>query len=656
MTWALRSREITAFATPDRPHDGQADTSGRTLLVAGLVLRDWARYATNGPRQRGGTRTETWIAGACLAALVVGFVVYGRGLQWNFVDDAGIALAFGQTLFAGHGFRLTANSQTVEGFSSPLWTLFQGLSAPLGFDGATWSVWLGLAFGGAALAALAHWGPAAQGRRLGLHDVVAPAIVAANASLLGWCSSGMETGLWACAHAVAGLLVLRAWRTGERAAAGVALGLLAFVRPEAPIYLATAAPGFFLSARRLGRPLLRDTLRWLVPCAAVLAALLLARWILFADLVPNTYWAKRAWKFNEDGAYLRGFVDAHPSLFVAAGAGLALALLLRRGRAPEAYLALAWAACALFFARVGDWMGEWRFAVPAVPFLAFGVGVGMQSARDFFQRSDRSLALRAVGATLLVLSLGASGLVLRDEVRRHDYARTRTQFPFTFVRGQALELGREIAGSGEVRPRLAFADMGGLAAALPQAEIVDLAGLCDRAMARHALNPAAQEDYLVHEGLPSWLDVHGPSGFVGRFSMLMAHYEMSGPYWHLAGLDANNDPRCPDGRRAELERSPAALLATLTSDVNRGDAELALRRYRCAVAYRSPADLPTPRERRLLADYTWSRSKVLEDEGALIAALRHASLATVLRDQEPALRRRTEQLRERLLPPPALSP
>ncbi len=624
--------------------------------MAGLVLRDWARYASKAPRQRGGSRTEAWVARACLTALVVGFVVYGRGLHWNFVDDAGIALAFGQTFFAGHGFRLTPSSQPVEGFSSPLWTLLQGLSAPLGVDGATWSVWLGLAFGGAALAFLAHWGPAAKGRRLGLHDVVAAAIVAANASLLGWCSSGMETGLWSCAHAVTGLLVLRAWRTGERTAAGIALGLLAFVRPEAPIYIATAVPGFFLSTRRLGRPLLRDTLRWVVPCGAALTTLAVARWLLFADAVPNTYWAKRAWKFNEDGAYLREFVAAHPSLFVASCAGLMVAALHRRGRAPEAYLALVWAGCALFFARVGDWMGEWRFAVPAVPFLAFGVGLGVQSTREWCARRDRPLASRAVGGSLLVLALGASGLVIHDEVRRHAYARTRTQFPFTFVRDQALELGREIAQSGEVRPLLAFADMGGLAAALPQAEIVDLAGLCDRAMARHALNPSAQEDYLVHEGLPSWLDVHGPSGFVGGFTTLMAHYELRGPYWHLARLDATEDPRCPDGRRAALEQSPAALLETLTGDVNRGDAELALRRYRCALAYRTTDELPPRHDRYTLADYTWSRSLALEHDGALLAALRHASFATVLRDQAPALRRRTEQLRERLLPPPAAAP
>ena len=102
-------------------------------------------------------RAEASTSLALLTLCVVGLVWHCIALKWEVVDDAAISVAFGRTFFEGEGFRATANSQPVEGFSNPLWTLLVGLTGPLKLS-VDFARTLAIVFGALAVVALFLWG------------------------------------------------------------------------------------------------------------------------------------------------------------------------------------------------------------------------------------------------------------------------------------------------------------------------------------------------------------------------------------------------------------------------------------------------------------------------------------------------------------------
>jgi hypothetical protein len=231
--------------------------------------------------------------------------------------------------------------------------------------------------------------------------------------------------------------------------------------------------------------------------------------------------------------------------------------------------------------------------------------------------------------------------------------RAAPQFPFNFVAGEFRKLAPLIHAVGERRPLVAFPDLGGQAAVLRQAEIIDVAGLADWALAHHARNFAAQEDYLVSEGVPTWVDIHGPSGGLQTFPKLMARLRQIGSSLYVArGVSPDQDARCPGGKAAVLALSPADLLLALERDVAQGQAEAGLHRWRCAWAYQPLEVLPNPAQREGLATRLDAEARHAERSGQLLQALRIASLATVLTQGDAHRRRYTESLRTRAFPPP----
>lgn len=595
------------------------------------------------------SRVEVVVAAALLAAISLAFVLACQWMAWPVVDDAGISLAFGRTFFEGHGFRVTPLSQPVEGFSSPLWALALGLQRFTGADPERWMWWSGVLAGALALPTFALWGPAAAGRALRVEDALAPALAALNPSFAAWCSSGMETGLWALALGLSGLVVLRAMRLGRGYAAGAVLAGLLLVRPEAPLFAAALAPLWLGVALAAKRNPLREAGQALSSGLLVASALLALRWLYFADLVPNTWWAKRLWGF--DGAsYVGSYFTTYGATLLAVAAGLA-ATAWRRQVLPQTLLGAAWCGAALYFARAnGDWMGEWRFVVPAVPLLAVVVGGGVAAALDRFRRggTPRRRELALVTA-LVVVALAVPGAV--QAKARWAAVKAAPQFPFSFTVNQFNALKPQLEALKQRRPLLAYPDMGGQAWALRDAELMDVAGLCDRAAARHANNYPAIDDYFATEGPPLLIDGHGPSGHVVHFAKLLAQMQPAGgPFWIASGVTPLEDARCPGGKAQVLALTPEALLGALKADLDRGEAITAIRRWRCAWAYQSDEALPARAALGELAEAAMAKSRQLEAAGQLEPALRHASAATVLSGQSPHYRRWTEQLRERLFP------
>ena len=601
--------------------------------------------------ERAAALFSRWMVLPALGLAVLGSAVHAALLRVPVVDDAAISIAYGHTFFAGAGLRLTPASPPVEGFSNPLWVLLLGLSGPLHIDPLAFSRWLGILLGALALVFVALAVPATTGRRLRPVDTIGPLLVAASPNYAYWICSGMESGLHALLLAASVWALVRDFRLGRGLISGLLLAGLALTRPEAPLVILAAAAlwaTWLLGARRRpGRPEARLVGVLALICCAYLAF----RWAYFAHLLPNTYFAKQYWNFRPD-TYLLGFARAYPlPLAVSAGLG-ALGLTSPSARRP-ASLALAFLLCDVVFVWVvkADWMAQWRFLGPLWPMLGILVGTGLCAIAE---RSSRASLPFPRPLVPLLACLGALGLAVPAELSRFDSARRDAGFPAAFVRNNALRLRQQLRELGVEQARVGLADIGGAGLALRSDNILDVAGLADYAIAVQGGNFPAMEDYLVSEGLPDLVDAHGPSGHVGSFGRLMRHYRpIGGGVWLLDGLAPGRDPRCPGGAVGPvLGVEVAELRRQLDGLIDAGDPGHAIDLVRCIQAHR-PA---TFRELRPLSSRAADASIRAERAGGVEWALRFSSLATILADENAHLRRRTEQLRRRLFPPPARLP
>jgi hypothetical protein len=605
------------------------------------------------PEARRWPRLEPWLTAGLVLVAVAGLAYHCHRVAGPLVDDAAISLAYSLTFFSGEGLRVTPHSQPVEGFSNPLWTLLLGLSWLPRLEPIRSTQVLGTVFGVLALPAFALWGPAATGRRPRLEDAVGPVVAALNPTYAYWLSTGMESGLHAFLLGLSGLFVLRELRTGGSAHAGWALGLLCLTRPEGVLYVAAAAGLWVVSRGLQGRWPGRQELRlgaWLL---ALVGGWLVLRWWYFADWLPNTYYAKRFWGTTARG-YLVSFWSTYPVLCLLAFAGVWLGLMGGRGRARWPLLVALYLGCGIYFvwSARGDWMSEWRFLAPLVPLLGVAIAAGLSGVRELAAWiAAAGFARLGRGALAVLVGLGAWFGVpaLRQGLTRVP----PHQLPYEFIAGVVRPMSEVARSLGQVRPLVAFPDLGGLAMTMRHAEILDVAGLADYAIAHHANNYAALEDYLVSEGPPILLDSHGPSGHLVGFQKLMAHFRpIGGPFYLLDGLTAEEDPRCPEGKAGTLAMDAQALAQRLEQEIREDRAGEALRRWRCVYAYKDRKELPDEETLERLAELADARGDALVREGRLLPALRQYSLATLLDDGNAHRRRKTEKLRERIYPRP----
>ncbi len=598
-----------------------------------------------------GPRLARWAVPGAIALAVVGTAVHAALLRVPVVDDAAISIAYGHSLFAGAGLRLTPLSAPVEGFSNPLWVVMLGLSRPLGLEPLAFSRWLGVLLGALALPFVALAVPAASGRRLRPADSVGPLVVAASPNYAYWICSGMESGLHALLLAVSVWALVRDFRLGGGLISGLVLAGLALTRPEAPLLILSAAAlwaGWLVRAHRWPG---RAEARLVGVLGLVCGAYLLFRWAYFARLLPNTYFAKQYWGFRPE-QYLLGFVRAYPVPIALSAILGAVGLLSRIARRP-ASLALAFVACEFVFVWVvkADWMAQWRFLAPLWPVLGILIGAGLCALAEL--SGQRPLPVPAPLVPLLA-SVAVLILAVPAELGLFDATRRDAGFPATFVRDNALQLRQRLRDLGVEQARVGLADIGGVGLALRGDRIVDVAGLADYALAEQGGNLPAMEDYLAGEGLPDVVDAHGPSGHVGGLGRLMRQYRaIGGGVWLLDGLGPGRDPRCPGGLVGPvLAADPAELRSQLERFIATNDPGRALDLVRCVQAHRPAAFAGL----RSLSPRAAEASVRTEQAGGLEWALRFSSLATVLADENAHLRRRTEQLRRRLFPPPAKKP
>jgi len=267
-------------------------------------------------------------------------------------DDSFIFFRYALLFSEGHGLTWNAHMDPVEGFSSPLWTLWLGIWAKI-FDVPAIAQWTGLA---------CLWFTCVQLFHMSHRSLMVVLGVLLTMGVHYWGTSGLETSLYTLLLInVLPLLdsTLLQDRHGEtqRRLAWVSLALIGVCRPEAPV-LVIGVLG--LRYRMYGK--------WQSVCIWVVLPMLI--WQLFrlgyySDILPNTYWAKASGDWL---GRLRTGIEYGGWL----GIPLMLGLWKSKNRYPWLVLSILWGIVVL---GGGDWMWHSRLLVPII------VGIWLLSDR-----------------------------------------------------------------------------------------------------------------------------------------------------------------------------------------------------------------------------------------------------------------------------------
>jgi hypothetical protein len=325
---------------------------------------------------------------AALAAIVLLALGHVAPFLGYLTDDTFIHLQFAKNLIGGRGFSFTPGEPTY-GATSPLWVLLlAGLGRFVPGAGSTPDnvfrmpelAWTAKACGAVFLACSLLM-LARLGRVLGWR----PASALALAALLGahawsarWAISGMETPLAVFLVVLALGAVAKTLMEGRGGfAAGLFLGLAALARPECWLLAALAVGAFAITGEgRRGR----RALAALAGVAATAGPWLVAAWLWFHRLLPNTSAAKAGAPFDP-GLMLAAVrtslrivisTDAIPiglAVVAFALAGPALARSLPRGRRAFWLVACAWPVLLVAGLAAGGVQVISRYLLPAVPSL-----------------------------------------------------------------------------------------------------------------------------------------------------------------------------------------------------------------------------------------------------------------------------------------------
>jgi hypothetical protein len=320
---------------------------------------------------------------ALLVSLVLGALSLGA-LSWPYtVDDAYVIGRYAARLAHGEGYTFVEGPPT-DGITGPPFVLIGTLGASAGLDPVDVAKGFGLVCGVLAIAILHR---AARRRVVGnLSAHVACAFLTLAPSYLTWSVAGLETGLAALACillAESVLLTPRPWSAGLWAA------LLVSLRPEcAPLVAALIS---YLVRRR------RQKHAWPAMVLPVLALLGVAafRFVTFGSIDPLSLAAKPA-DLAHGAQYAFRVLTYGTAL-----TSLPFAVLAARGSRRMRVLGVALIVHLLAIVLAGgDWMPGVRLFVPALPLLAWMVGVG---AADLVRRRASPTALPVAIAGLLTV-------------------------------------------------------------------------------------------------------------------------------------------------------------------------------------------------------------------------------------------------------------
>ncbi|MEM7199813.1 MAG: hypothetical protein AAF628_06075 [Planctomycetota bacterium] len=470
-----------------------ASTVAASLWGAAAALALLGLLMGAGPRAQG--RLGALLAGGLLWCA---FLAFARPLQGWLVDDAAITFAYAENLAHGHGLVAHPALPPEEGYSPTSWMLLLAAASAAGLELAGTAVVASQILAGLTLLLVTRAALKLLGRHASPEAMVLTGTVALGAPLAVWLNAGLEHALQAfliTATATAPLL----WRRWH-IVGGLSLALLTLTRPEAPLLVGALTVALVLARRREATVTWRRIGWTVAPACAAAAALLAFRLLYFGDPLPNPYYAKAQGTttlrlFNPFGSGWRYLLD-----WASASGTLVLVPLLLLGAtarqlplAMRAVAALGLGQLAFVILVGGDWMDESRFVAPVLPLAAIATA---------YAHAELQMRVGVARAGLVAL-VASAALALCTTVSLVRFVAAPTT-PLATVSAIGHEFATLAQRLGVERPTVATHDAGGTTWAA-RLELVDLGGLCNRALAQHMDDRAFVERYLFEQRRPTFV-------------------------------------------------------------------------------------------------------------------------------------------------------
>ena len=540
--------------------------------------------------------------------ILLGYLALVARRHW-ICEDALITFRYSWMLAHGHGVVFNADMPPVDGYSDFLWVLIGAV-----FEAVNVPAWLAIDVvtvpAGLALlllfrhVATAHLGASLDVARLGM------AALATFPAVLMWSTSGLEVmPQTLCYFAAAVGLAFADDRRSLRwtALAGIGLALL---RTEGALWSPVLmALGAMVRAAE-GRPIHQPLLRYGLAVLAAWAAWYAWRVGYYHTWVPNTVTAKSglsAGTLERGLRYVVYFVLLELPVLLAPLAWWAGLRALPAARV--AWLALlclgvpAWAALV-----GGDYMYQFRFLVPVVPFLAASAAVGWEALKA--ARGPVTVAI--TGAVVVVASWLSDPSILlvpqrvalpfciaMGELKSYDDVRVLRGACAREGSGHGRNLRLEAYALGEFAEkgdRVVTGAVGNLGYFNPNIRLLDLCGLVTREV-------AIREYEVEGDRRPGHDRCTGPGFFYAQHPEVLVFTTFHNPkdparviartveQW--AEKHAKKD-YYPDFIRFEHPRYPGEVVYALGLRAGRGDAiEAGRRRFQEKLArLQAAVDVP----------------------------------------------------------------
>ncbi len=445
------------------------------------------------------------------------------------IDDAGISFAYARNLGQGHGLVAQPGAPPVEGFSNPLWVILLAPFFSLGlFDLYVTPKVISFIFVG-----FGYWLIYRLVLKLSRNGPLAlPVLIMLSITppFIGWTCSGLENPLYFCAVMMLTYALTRAddIEISRRMAFGIGLtaSSVALTRPDGLLFAAVPIMVWVFtigSFRKLREKYWKTFLLYAFGFLIPFGTYMIFRRLYFHDWWPNTHYVKNGPDVSElwlllslQKPYLErlrellsAVTGAELWLFVPLALIIIATACIKDNSNARKFLPLLTAfatAVAAYLLLPPDWMAEYRFATPVFPLLYILVAA---AAWTLSGRAGSGITRRAVCVFAVVFVLIASSL-LTQLPRTRDIRKRPLRVPFAAIEQQfAFKYDQYASELGLNNASVLLPDLGATLY-YSRLRIYDLAGLCDRTIARTMIaDRPSFYDYVFDVAQPTFIHTHG---------------------------------------------------------------------------------------------------------------------------------------------------
>ena len=344
----------------------------------------------------------------CLVAMGIGLFNIRHYSAFT-VDDAYISFRYAENFAKGLGLVFN-QGEYVEGYTNFLWVILLGILKKIGFDVPAMSLLLGALFSLLTLAGTFLLSATISRTRhiseLSTYFLTFSLFwLASSRSFAIWSVAGLETPLFMCVFTFAVWRhIYEEMRTARIPYSAALFGLMSLTRPEGIMYFGITLLHTIIYRLLFARKGIMNLWKRILIFSAFVLPHFVWRWSYYGKFFPNTYYIKVSGDLR-----LSGFKYVYEFFLLYGGAAffLVCCFVLLATRVREywtSYLLSIIGLSILYFVYVGgDWMPEFRFFAPILPFFFLCLQEGLRALPGLFLGKNTRWA--TVGVIMIMLTL-----------------------------------------------------------------------------------------------------------------------------------------------------------------------------------------------------------------------------------------------------------